>query len=76
MKADRLIDWFGNFNDFVVPGPGYGAPTIVRSPSPWVQDFLLNLARADGAANPNSQIVVVVPGGDLQRSNSGKGGRT
>jgi hypothetical protein len=76
VKADRLIDWFGNFNDFVVPGPGYGAPTIVRSPSPWVQDFLLNLARADGAANPNSQIVVVVPGGDLQQSNSGKGGRT
>ena len=75
-KNDRLVDWFGNFNDFFVPGPGYGAPTIVRSPSPWVQDFLLNLARADGAANPNSQIMVVVPGGDLQQSNSGKGGRT
>ena len=74
-KADWLIDWLGNFNDFEVPGPGYGAPTIVRSPSPWVQDFLLNLARADGAANPNSQIMVVVPGSDLQQSNSGKGGR-
>jgi hypothetical protein len=73
---DRLIDWFGNFNDFVVPGPGYGAPTIVRSPSPWVRDFLLDLAVADGALDPNGEIVVVIPGSPDQQGNSGKGGRT
>jgi Ca2+-binding RTX toxin-like protein len=74
-SGDKLIDWFGNFNDFVVPGPGYGSPTIVRSPSPWVQNFLLNLARDDGAMNPNAEIRVVVPGSSLQQSNSGPGGR-
>jgi len=58
-----------------VPGPGYGSPTIVRSPSPWVQDFLLNLARDDGATNPNAEIRIVVPGSSLQQSNSGPGGR-
>ena len=75
-SGDRLIDWFGNFNDWVVLGPGYGSPTIVRSPSPWVQDFLLNLARADGATNPNAEIRIVIPGSSLQKSNSGPGGRT
>jgi hypothetical protein len=75
-SGDRLIDWFGNFNDFVVPGPGYGSPTIVRSPSQWVQDFVLNLARDDGATDPNAEIRVVIPGSSLQQSNSGPGGRT
>ena len=75
-SGDRLIDWFGNFNDFVVPGPGYGSPTIVRSPSPWVQDFVLRLAFDDGASDPNAEIRVVIPGSSLQQSNSGPGGRT
>jgi RTX calcium-binding nonapeptide repeat (4 copies)/Metallo-peptidase family M12B Reprolysin-like len=70
-RDDRLIDWLGNFNNFIVPGPGYGGLTIVRSPSPLLQDYLLNLASADGATDPNAEIVVVIPGGTLQRSNSG-----
>jgi len=76
MPDDRLIDWFGNINDFVVPGPGYGGPTIVRSPSPWVRDFLLKLAAADGALDPNREIALVIPGSPDQQGNSGKGGRT
>ncbi len=75
-SGDKLIDWFGTFNDFVVPGPGYGSPTIVRSPNGWVQDFLLNLARDDGATNPNAEIRIVIPGSSLQQANSGPGGRT
>lgn len=74
-RDDRLIDWLGNFNDFVVPGPSYGGPTIVRSPSPWVRDFLLDLAAADGALDPNGEIALVIPGSPEQQSNSGKGGR-
>lgn len=74
-SGDRLIDWFGNFNTFEVPGKGQGSPTIVRSPSPWVQEFLVNLGRADGATNPNDEIRIVIPGSDLQQSNSGKGGK-
>jgi Ca2+-binding RTX toxin-like protein len=75
-SGDIIIDWFGNFNDFIVPGPGYGSPTIVRSPSPWVQDFLLKLAGADGATNPNAEIRIVIPGSTLQQSNSGPGGHS
>lgn len=71
-SADRLIDWFGNFNSFVGPGPGHGAPVIVRSPSPWLQDFVLLLAAADGASDPNAEIQAVIPGGPAQKGNSGK----
>lgn len=70
-RDDRLIDWLGNFNNFDVPGPGFGGLTIVRSPSPLLQDFLLTLASADGATDPAAEIVVVAPGGTLQQSNSG-----
>jgi hypothetical protein len=35
--GDRLIDWFGNFDQSVSPGPGKGGPVIIRSPSPWVR---------------------------------------
>ncbi len=75
VPGDRLIDWFGNFNDFVIPGPSYGGPTIVRSPGPWVRQFLLDLALADGALDPNGEIAVVIPGSPDQQDNSGKGGR-
>ncbi len=74
-REDRLIDWFGNFNDFVVPGPSFGAPTIVRSPNPQTQQFLLALAAADGSADPNGELQVVVPGSVDQQANSGPGGR-
>jgi hypothetical protein len=37
-----------------------------------VRDFLLNLAAADGAADPNAAIRVVIPGGPDQRGNSGR----
>src|SRR5205814_1931459 len=47
VQDDRLIDWFGNFNAFIVPGPGFGAPTIIRSPNPQMRDFLLNLGTGD-----------------------------
>ncbi|HSB86970.1 MAG TPA: LEPR-XLL domain-containing protein, partial [Ilumatobacteraceae bacterium] len=70
-SGDRLIDWFGNFNQFEWTGPGNGSPVIIRSPNPWVSDFVLRLAQADGAADPNAEIRLVVPGGPDQRGNSG-----
>jgi Ca2+-binding RTX toxin-like protein len=71
-SSDRLIDWFGNFNVFLVPGPGFGAPIIIRSPAPQMQQFLLDLAAADGSTDPNGEIQVVTP---PSPSNSGPGGR-
>ncbi len=55
-KDDRLIDWYGNSNTYIVPPNGNGAPTIIRSPSPLVQDFLLDLAAADGSADADDEL--------------------
>ena len=73
IEGDRLIDWFGPHNLFVQPKNGYGRPTVIVSPSPWVRQFLLDLAAADGAKNPNDEIAVVIPGESLQKDNVGPG---
>ena len=39
----RCSNWL---EDFVVPGPGYGEPTIIRSPNPAMRDYLSQLATA------------------------------
>jgi Ca2+-binding RTX toxin-like protein len=67
---DRLIDWFGNFNQFNVPGPGFGAQTIIRTPNPQMQNFLTLLGTGDGATNSNGELQVVVP---PSPSNAGPG---
>jgi len=46
---DRLFDWTGEFNSFIVPFKRFGMPTINRSPSSHVIEFLTGLAAASGA---------------------------
>jgi hypothetical protein len=46
---DRAIDWTGEFNSFLVPFSSFGEPSITRSLSPHVEQFLLDLSAADGA---------------------------
>jgi hypothetical protein len=60
-KSDYLIDWFGNFNTFIVPGHGFGAPTIIRSPAPQMQDFVLALATAGGSSDAVGETGLVTP---------------
>jgi Ca2+-binding RTX toxin-like protein len=58
--GDRMFDWGGEFNSYIVPFSPFGHPTISRSPSPHVQQFLLDLGRASGAdqtlTEPNGEL--------------------
>ena len=58
--GDRMFDWGGEFNTYVVPFSPFGNPTVVRSPSPHVQAFLLALGRESGAdqslAEPDGEL--------------------
>ena len=47
--ADRLIDWAGEFNSYLVPFGIFGVPTISRAVPPALFDFLYDLSAADGA---------------------------
>ncbi len=48
-KSDRLIDWIGEFNSYLVPFNQFGASTVWRASAPAVRQFLYDLSRADGA---------------------------
>jgi len=46
---DRLIDWAGEFNSYIVPFAAFGAPTISRGLPPGLFDYLYALSASDGA---------------------------
>jgi Ca2+-binding RTX toxin-like protein len=46
--GDRMIDWVGEFNSYIVPFAPFGAFTISRSMQPHVREFLYDLSAADG----------------------------
>jgi Ca2+-binding RTX toxin-like protein len=58
--GDRLFDWTGEFNSYIVPYSPFGAPEVVRSLSPHIAQFLLDLSKADGADQrlPDAQLAV------------------
>jgi Ca2+-binding RTX toxin-like protein len=47
--GDRLIDWAGEFNSYVVPFAPFGAATVSRSLQPQLAEFLYALSESDGA---------------------------
>src|SRR5262249_59280483 len=47
--GDRMEDWVGEFNSFYVPYSNFGLPTVQRLPNPGLRDFLLQVAKNDGA---------------------------
>lgn len=61
--GDRLFDWLGEYNSFLVPFSPFGPPTINRAPSPQILRFLLDLGRANGAdfslTEPNGELGLV-----------------
>jgi hypothetical protein len=46
---DRMYDWGGEFNSFIVPFARFGEPTVNRSPNPHIVAFLDALSAAAGA---------------------------
>jgi Ca2+-binding RTX toxin-like protein len=47
--GDRLIDWVGEFNSYIVPFAPFGAAAISRTLQPQLPEFLYALSKADGA---------------------------
>jgi hypothetical protein len=47
--ANRLIDWVGNFNTYIVPFAPWGMPTVSRTLQPQLPQFLYTLSKSDGA---------------------------
>ncbi|MBW6493254.1 MAG: hypothetical protein K0B16_01635 [Burkholderiaceae bacterium] len=47
--GDRLIDWVGEFNSFIVPFAPYGMGTVSRTLQPQLGEFLYALSASDGA---------------------------
>ncbi|MEH6586717.1 MAG: hypothetical protein V7720_09160, partial [Halioglobus sp.] len=58
--ADRMFDWTGEYNSFLVPFARFGAPTVNRLPSPHVIAFIEDLGNAAGT-DPNR----IEPHGEL-----------
>jgi Ca2+-binding RTX toxin-like protein len=47
--GDRLVDWAGEFNSYLVPFSPFGMSTITRAGNPTMQNFLEDLGYAAGA---------------------------
>ena len=47
--GDRLIDWAGEFNSYIVPFAPFGNFTISRALAPQIAEFLYALSAGDGA---------------------------
>ncbi len=47
--GDRLTDWAGEFNSYIVPYAPFGFFTISRAPQPQLMQFLYDLSESDGA---------------------------
>jgi hypothetical protein len=47
--GDRLIDWVGEFNSYLVPFAPFGLGTVSRQLAPGLAEFLYALSQSDGA---------------------------
>jgi len=62
--GDRMVDWVGEFNSFIVPFSQFGLTAVGRMPQPAEITFLYQLSKSDGA----DQRVGVNHGGDPARN--------
>jgi len=47
--GDRLIDWAGEFNSYIVPYAPFGMATVSRTLQPQIKEYLYDLSESDGA---------------------------
>ena len=47
--GDRLIDWVGEFNSYIVPFAPFGIATVSRQVPPWLFEFLYAVSASQGA---------------------------
>jgi len=47
--GDRLIDWVGEYNSYIVPFSGFGIATVSRQRPPQLDEFLYALSASQGA---------------------------
>jgi len=48
-KSDRMFDWVGEFNAYVVPFNPFGKAAISRNLSPAIEQFFYDISESDGA---------------------------
>ncbi|MDH3308210.1 MAG: hypothetical protein OEO77_11915, partial [Acidimicrobiia bacterium] len=53
--GDRLIDWVGEFNSYIVPFAPFGIATVSRQVPPWLYEFLYALSASQGADPTRSE---------------------
>jgi Ca2+-binding RTX toxin-like protein len=53
--GDRLIDWVGEFNSYLVPFAPFGIATVSRQNDPQLKEFLYALSFAEGADPTRSE---------------------
>jgi hypothetical protein len=60
---DRMYDWTGEFNSYIVPFSAFGQPTVNRDISPKIVHFLTQVGAADGTdpteTEPNGELGLV-----------------
>ncbi|MGC9329555.1 MAG: calcium-binding protein, partial [Candidatus Hinthialibacter sp.] len=54
--ADRMMDWAGEFNSYVVPFAPFGNFTVMRMIAPMAPEFLYALSESDGADQTRSHL--------------------
>ena len=80
--GDRLIDWNGAYNRYLSCSSGSGAGSFLRSSSPSLQTFLVDLARGRGAIDAGSlgssghRELGIVATGDTSVNSGSVGGLT
>ncbi|MDA8439545.1 MAG: hypothetical protein M0Z51_11925, partial [Propionibacterium sp.] len=62
--GDRLIDWVGEFNTYLVPFAPFGSATVSRTLQPALMTFLYQLSQSQGA----DPYIVQITGGDPSRN--------